>query len=237
MLYVDEPRLRPTPAGALYLDGPRVNLSFMAGRMYHRAVYESLGDREALAEARTFEADGLDWGRFQVARSERDGELKPWFFPPRPIREDHLEFLRLELARAIEAGRGGQGDGRVVEPLARFHQAFVRLHPFYCANQSLAMNLVNFVLGTSHCGAIPHLILDHMALRLSSAAYEELLRRAVRTWAVPESDPIRRLDLLRERWRKAASLIQRAANCRSARELEALSAADPEAARWSLIGS
>src|SRR5690606_39249377 len=109
-------------------------------------------------------------------RSERDAGFGPWFCPPRPITEAHLEAL-------FDAWRAGDWAG--------FHWRFVRLHPFRCGNQSLAMGLVNARLPVG----LPHLLLDLWALRLTRAAYTALFDRAVAHWAIA-GDPTARLRRL-----------------------------------------
>ncbi len=239
--YLDEPRILTTAQGPLYFDGPRVNVSLIGGPRYHRALYESANDAAAFDDARVFEVDGLPWGRFLSARSERDAEPRPWFFPPRPLREEHLEVLRRELGRALRAAHefermaGSPAQHEALQALARFHQAFLRLHPFHCANQSLAMALVNAVLRRTHGGGIPHLILDHLALRLSDEAYAVVFARAVDGWVEREPSPVKRLELLSHRKQRFLHFVERSARCTSAREFETIRAADPDATRWALV--
>ncbi len=90
--------------------------------------------------------------------------------------------------------------------LARFHQRFVRLHPFKAANQSLCMNVVGYVLGLSHGAGMPHTILDHFALRLSEPAYERVFATAAEVGIVTGS-AAERWRLLAERKRRAFDFI------------------------------
>jgi len=234
-LYLDEPRVRQTERGAIFLDGPRVNVSLIGGEGYHRALAEQLGDGEALGEGREFAADGLSWGAFMTARSEKDERPGPWFCPPRPIEQAHFEYLRAELSKAARAAREGTAS-EAIRRVARFHQGFVRLHPFRCANQSLAMNLSNAVLGRALGAGIPHLVLDHLALRFGTEAYEQLVHRAVAAFALPEERPAKRLAILRERAQRSFALIERVSGCADAPARAAVIEADAEAARWALLG-
>jgi hypothetical protein len=233
-LLLAEPRWLRTSEKAIFLDGPRVNVSLLGGEGYHHAVAESLEDRLALADAREFSDEGLSWGRFMLARAEKDEREAPWFCPPRPITQEHFEVLRSELMRAAAAADSQRPDV-VVDSVARFHQAFVRLHPFHCANQSVAMNIVNTLLERSHGAGIPHLLLDLLALRLSTDAYIRLFRRAVRCYAVVEPEPLARLTTLRERYGRFAALIQKLSGKPSATHVRSVLDADPDATRWALI--
>jgi hypothetical protein len=212
--FTEPARTLETPRGSFYLDGPRVNVSFVGGEAYHHALYASVDDDEAGAPARYFAEDGLDWGRVTTARSEREPDPKPWFLPPRPLRVEHFEAMRVELLRALETGDVGAA--------GRFHQKFVRLHPFHCANQSIAMNLVNLALSRTHGAGMPHFILDQLALRLRTEAYEEIFRRAVRAFAFAETDATKRWTVLAGRMKRALGFIHNP------------SRADTDGAGWAL---
>jgi hypothetical protein len=93
------------------------------------------------------------------------------------------------------------------------------------------MNLVNAVLCRSHGAGIPHLILDHLALRLSTRGYEKIFARAVSAWVVNDEDPVRRLAALRNRKTRSLSLIDRS----KTGDLRSLVTDDPDAARWALL--
>jgi len=223
-------RTLSTTQGTLYLDGPRVNVSLIGGERYHRAVYEDAGDPDASNPERDFSIDGVPWGRVVTARSERESEPRPWFLPPRPILDVHFDHLRTALSHALGCAEADDAAG-TERSIARFHQAFVRLHPFHCANQSIAMSLANVVLRRVHGAGIPHFILDHMALRASTEGYEKILSRAVSAWLVKDDDPARRLATLCDRKKRALSLIDRSKSS----DLSVLVAQDPDAARWALI--
>jgi hypothetical protein len=229
-LFAEPVRIAQTPRGTLYFDGPRVNVSLVGGEAYHRALYDGAGDPDASNGDRALAFEGMPWGRIVTARSERETEPRPWFLPPRPILGGHFDHLRASLAHALRCAETADTN-RTVLSLARFHQAFVRLHPFHCANQSIAMNLVNAVLCRSHGAGIPHLILDHLALRLSTRGYEKIFARAVSAWVVNDEDPVRRLAALRNRKTRSLSLIDRS----KTGDLRSLVTDDPDAARWALL--
>jgi hypothetical protein len=225
----------PGPQETRFVSGPRVNASLIGGELYHRALFEFLSDPEASLPERTICAeDGLGWGRVVTARADADAEAAPWFCPPRPIEEEHWKRLFDAYGSAITAVRGQDRPGAVTA-LARFHQRFIRLHPFRCANQSLAMNLVNHLLVQSHGAGMPHLILDHLALRLSESAYERLFAVAVGAWVLPSGDPTRRYGALVDRKQSAYRFIPRVAGCDSLEQAIDLVQASREEARLALF--
>jgi hypothetical protein len=226
-----EARTLDTPSGTLFLSGPRVNVSLIGGDQYHRALYTSLGDAEAAEGSRELRGEaGLEWGRIVTARASGDEGEAPWFCPPRPVRPEHWEGVVSALFAAREA------DGaQVVEELAHFHQRFIRLHPFRCANQSLAMNLVNLVLNESHGAGMPHHVLDHLALRLSEAAYARVFATAVEGYLLTEGGPVLRYQELRERRQRGYAFIPRVNACGSIDEALELARAHPEDARLALF--
>lgn len=229
----DAPRLLATAHGKVFLDGPRVNASLTGGERWHRLVYRAAGAGE-IADEGTLEEDGLAWGELVVARAEQDDKARRWFCPPRPVTARHRELL-LEQLRLADQACTGASLAAVTAPLARFHQAFVRLHPFHCANQCLAMNIVNSVLSRHTGTGIPHLLLDHLALGMSAAAYTRVFDTAVRAFSATDPDPSRRLAVLRERRARSFALIDRLGKCASAQDEKAAVEADPEAATWALI--
>jgi hypothetical protein len=86
------------------------------------------------------------------------------------------------VSRALETSRRALVSGlaaldradahNLVAACARFHQVFVAAHPFANINNSLAMNVVNDLLVRGGMRAVPHLLLDALAVRSTSAAYE-----------------------------------------------------------------
>lgn len=234
VLYSGEPRLRAGESTTIFLDGPRVNAKLLGGEGYHRALGRSLDEPEALAHECSFESDGLSWGRWVTARSEKDEQPGPWFLPPRPMRDGHFEVLRRELRAAASAAAAKDRDALLVG-VARAHQGFVRLHPFHCANQSVIMNLVNALLTRGLGAGIPHLILDHLALRLSPEAYVRVFARAVASFGVTDRTPSSRLATLMDRQQRAEALIKELSACSNDADAEQLVAQQPDAARWALV--
>jgi hypothetical protein len=233
-LLLESPRLARGSSETIFFDGPRVNASLLGGEGYLRELFSSLGDESALDGERGHAEDGLPWGSIVTARSERDDQAKPWFCPPRPLQQEHIDQMRARGAEARDAASRGQSDVEV-RALARFHQAFVRLHPFRCANQCLAMNLVNAALARSRGAGIPHLVLDQLALRLEPRAYEEAFRRAVAAWTLGGVGPSERLATLMERKRRWFAAVERVSAARSPEQRRDEIARDPQAARWALL--
>jgi hypothetical protein len=233
-LFATEPRLSRTPEGWRFLEGPRVNANFLGGPHYLGVLAHHSGDPSACAAERTHvDEQGVSWGAIVVARAEQDAQFAPWFCPPRPFAARHWAQLFGSLAAALAASTSGQSE-RVLAPLARFHQRFVRLHPFRAANQSLAMNLVNRVLSRVSGAGVPHLLLDQLALRFSEAAYERQFACAVAAFAV-RGTPIERHRTLSAQKARYFDFIERLANAPELAAAEALVAAEPDAASVALI--
>lgn len=89
-----------------------------------------------------------------------------------------VDRARRALIEALDAIRRGDR-AAVMAACAAWHRAFVMAHPFGNVNNSIAMNVVNDLLEKSGACAIPHLFLDHLALRLSEADYEAAFARVV----------------------------------------------------------
>ena len=224
-LFTEDVAAIDTPSGALMLSGPRVNAKLIGGEGYHAALYGSVADREALTRDSALEADGLSWGRVAVGRSERDPERAPWFLPPRPLTDAHFDVIRNHLRHALAGGDAA------VEAAARMHWCFVRLHPFRAGNQSLAMSLANAALREAAGAGIPHLVLDHFALRLTQDAYATLFDRAVRAYAIPGAPVARVTELIKRNEASYAfigKLTQAASALKLARE-------NPDGARYALF--
>jgi len=217
----------------LLLGGPRVGVPLVGGERYHRALALAAGDPGALEPERALsDEDGLDWGGVVTGRALDDREDAAWFCPPRPLEGAHFAKLLGAFSAALEAARSPDA-ARVVGELARFHRRFVRLHPFRAANQSLAMNLVNAVLGRALGAGIPHLLLDQLALRLTETAYVAVFRLAVDGHLVAGKSEAR-WRTLAERKRRMYGVVERLARARDA-EAEAILDADVEATRLALI--
>ncbi len=221
-----------TARGTVFLEGPRVNAALLGGEVYQRLVCDSAGDAEALSERRELvDEQGLDWGTLIKARAEGDERDAVWFCPPRPIRTAHWEALTNSLRGALVRARASEKDATLAA-LADFHQRFVRLHPFQAANQSVCMNVVGYVLAISHGAGLPHGILDHLALRLSPAAYRKVFRLAAQGY-IATGAPMERWRTLVERKKRFFDFVQRLSA--APEQAERLVAADPQAARLALI--
>jgi hypothetical protein len=230
-------RLLRRSGQCVFLEGLRVRAPLMGGAAWHRRLYRELGDEAALAPSRVLSHDdALPLGELVEARGEHDDDFGPWFCPPRPLQTEHLERLRATLQAAVRAAERDDRDAASREAAA-FHHAFVRLHPFSCANQSLAMNLVNATLRSAFGAGIPHGVLDHHALRLELGAYQRLFARAVATRLVAGENAAARLAELYRRKQLAFAFVAAAANCADDEQLAAQMARDPEGARYALLSA
>lgn len=198
------PRWVGTLERATFVSGPRVNAALIGGSHYHELLYASLGEPEASSTRAHVDADGLGWGQVLHGRAENDAELQDWFCPPRPFADAHFDTLRAALVRACSAG---ERRAELLAALAHLHQSFIRLHPFHCGNQCLVMNIVNWLLRRTLGAALPHLMLDHLALRLSSSAYVRVFARAVEAYAEPGADPAQRYFALSHKRARAFALL------------------------------
>lgn len=232
--YFDAPQLLQTATGTLFLRGPRVNVSLLGGEAYHRCLYSSIGDEAALAVPREFAVDGLSWGRVVTTRAGRDQRFADWFCPPRPMHRGHWEHM-FDSLRAAERAVAHRDTTEVIRHAASFHWSFVRLHPFSCANQSLAMNVVNALLRRCLPGGIPHLLLDHFALRTELPAYRRVFERAVHAFTVESAEPSQRLAELMRRAFRSFAFIERLKSSASAADSDQIIQNDREAARWALV--
>jgi hypothetical protein len=224
-----------TAAGTLFVSGPRAKVSALAGDLYHRLVYAQVGDPEASEPERTFaDDDGLDWGRILVARAAHDERFADWFCLPRPLDTRHFERLFEELREALTAAERGDVPA-AVERAGRFHWRYVHLHPFRCANQCLAMNLVNYVLARALPSGIPHLVLDQFALRLRMAQYARLFARAVASYVTREPNPAARYAALREKRRLCFSAMQRVGQAKTENDAREALRAHPDEAEAALL--
>jgi hypothetical protein len=232
-LFHREPRTLDTPRGTVFLEGPRVNAALLGGEAYQRLLCESAGDPEATADRRELKDDGLSWGNLVRARAENDDRDAVWFCPPRPIRTAHWEALTYSLRSALIRARASEREGTLDE-LADFHQRFVRLHPFQAANQSVCMNIIGYVLSLSHGAGLPHLILDHLALRLTPPAYRRVFRLAVAGY-VHAGTTLERWRILPERKQRFFDFVQRISAAKTPQQAEKLAQSEPENARLALI--
>jgi hypothetical protein len=221
------------PDGALFVSGPRVAAVPLGGVLYHELLERSLGGPEAPPHDRAGRAE-LDWGRLVHARAPTDPAPAPWYCPPRPLHAEHLRTLRDSLGAATRAA-GVADRAACVAALAAFHQDFVRLHPFHCGNQSLAMNLVNGVLQQALGGGMPHLILDHLAFRLSPGAYARVFRRAVDAYVDPGASVAARYLRLASNRTRTFELVRQLGGASTLEQALALTRADVATARLLLL--
>jgi hypothetical protein len=221
------------PDGALFVSGPRVAAVPLGGAFYHALLARSLGEPEAAPHGGVDRAE-LDWGRLVHARAPTDPAPAPWYCPPRPLHTEHLRTLRGSLGVAARAARAADRSA-CVTALAAFHQDFVRLHPFHCGNQSLAMNLVNGVLNQALGAGMPHLILDHLAFRLSPGAYARVFRRAVDAYVDPGASVAARYLRLASNRTRTFELVRQLGAASTLEEALALTQADATTARLLLL--
>ncbi len=226
-----------TPSGVRFVSGPRVNAGELGGPAYHALLAESVGDPDSLRPSREVRDErGIGWGVVVTARADQDARALPWFCPPRPIESRHLEALRDALGSAIRAADGGP-EADVSKHLAAFHQGFVRLHPFPAANQSVAMSIVNRVLRLSRGAGIPHLVLDHLAIRLSFEAYARAFATAVLAWTSRAETPLDRYLELARKKRQSFGFLRALGAVTSVEAARELVHRDPEGARLSMLAS
>jgi hypothetical protein len=223
-----------TSQGCLILKGPRVNASFVGGARYHELLYLSLDEPEAASPRRFLGPDGLEWGRIVHGKATSEPAEQDWFCPPRPIQSAHVRVLREQLVAALAASRRADR-AACLGALAEFHQSFIRLHPFHCGNQSLAMNIVNRVLVELLGAGIPHLMLDHLALRLSAPAYATVFSRCVDTYVDPEPSAAARYLRLASNRTRAFACTRRLSEATSLQQARAALQDDPTAARLLMV--
>jgi hypothetical protein len=226
-------RTRETPAGTLFLEGPRVHAPLLGGAPYAELLAELTGDPAAALGRRVHADAGLDWGRILTGSAEGDPEPLPWFCPPRPITSQHAAALFTSLGAALGAAASGER-AAALEHLADFHQRFVRLHPFRACNQALAMNIVNAVLARVSGSGMPHLLLDHVALRFSPVAYRRLFALAAEGWCVAGAPAARLGELLRKKAEYFA-LVGQLASAADASAARVAAEMSPAAARLALL--
>ena len=101
---------------------------------------------------------------------------------------DRLDEARLALRDAVDALDVSDTPG-LVAACAAFHQLIVSVHPFVNVNNSLAMNAVNDLLVRAALRPVPHLFLDHLALRLDPGDYARAFAAAVERYGIDETAP------------------------------------------------
>lgn len=223
-----------TPDGTRFVSGPRVGAALIGGARYQGLLARSLDEEESLSEARGADGEGLSWGRVVTARADADDRPAPWFCPPRPFGAAHLGVIAAALSDARAAAAQGRTDD-AVRCAASVHYRLVRLHPFKSGNQSVAMGLVNAVLREAAGAGIPHLVLDHLAFRLSLPAYERVFHRAVGAWLVVDDSPVRRALELAARRRRLFAFLDALQNAPESGVSELLAARSADAALAFLV--
>jgi hypothetical protein len=190
-LYARITRTVNSEFGIFILDGPRVNAPAVGGSNYHRLVCESLGIGELIVDDYKYYDKSEYWGRLIKGRARSDEQAGDWFLPARPLEAAHWELLWGAWSSAMNAVSEHE-PSNCVEQLGRFHWYFVHLHPFACANQSLAFALINCLLNRVVGSGIPQLVLDQLALRVNCEEYTRLFGRAVASWCTCETGPLTR---------------------------------------------
>lgn len=221
-------RVLETSRGTVYLDGPRVLSPAVGGERFFARLAAALGDPDAISPRRD-----SHWGRLVLARGERDDAHKPWFLPARPLDDARLDGLREALSESLRLA--ATDPAGAVRAAARFHYRYVRAHPFRCANQSVAMTIVNEILRRANAAPIPHLALDHLALRFGQAAYAIAFERAVAAHAGEQGSPAARLALLSRAARSALALMDAVSGAPSEAAADDVVAKSPEAAVLALL--
>lgn len=233
-IYVNVTRTLTSKIGEFILDGPRVNASAIGGFQYNRLIDRSLGLDLFESESKTFSESMTSWGQLVTARARAEAQTRQWYLPPRPIVEGHWEALYFAWNRTVGAMER-QDLAECVEHLGHFHWYFVHLHPFSCANQSLAFVIVNWVLNRLTCSGIPHLILDQLALRHECTEYSRLFARAVSHWTTTEIEPAAR-HLARVRSRQVLDdFIAQLATTATEPDADAIADVNAASARLALL--
>jgi hypothetical protein len=233
-LYTRQTRLVTTPSGVYIIDGPRINATPVGGATYHRLLRKSLRTEGVQQALQNTGYGNENWGAVIIARSRGDARDAEWFVPPRPMGSRHFELLWKSWSRALAAANE-QAFGAAISELGGFHWLFVRLHPFACANQSLAFTLVNCVLKRLLGCGIPQLILDQVALRHGYPEYTRLFGRAVTFWQTKAENGLERQ---KERIQKRQALdhcIAAIASAKSEAEAELTVEQNQEMAQLALL--
>jgi hypothetical protein len=197
-------------------------------------LVESLGDEAALAGREVRLGSGASLGRTLRCRALGDVEEAIWFLPPRPLSLAHAEALFEAFEQALLSAVPGAGES-FLSAAARFHQRFVRLHPFRCANQSLAHALLGVLFERAGRGPMPHLLLDHFALRLDEAAYARLFVRAADVFNLGVAEPAAVWREQALRTTKATAFVTACGRAGDAAACHSLLASDSAGAQAALV--
>jgi hypothetical protein len=155
-------------------NGP-VGVDISGMSLQHLLLYERSHGRE-LWNRPTLEGEPQAfWGRLQI-----DGHAR---FRAPDVTPEHLVQIAEPLIRWSQPAVNGQRVGTAL--VARFHWRFTRVHPFWCVNHSIAMNIVNFLLKQATGRILLHLDLDCFAMALPEEDYVPLFERAFRAHSAP----------------------------------------------------
>lgn len=217
----------------LFVDGPRVSVPETGGATYHHLLGRSLDDAVESQLERTVTVENVPFGRVTFGQARTDLGPSHWYIPPRPLLPEHLTRLSESHERAYATT--SDASARYLDAIAQFHYRWVRVHPFTCANQSLAMNLVNAMLKSRGHAEVPHLLLDHLALRLTESAYVRLFRRFIHHWSLDDVPVAMRHAHLMKQRSKLDSFVARLVPNMPHAQAESLCEAEPDAAGIALL--
>jgi hypothetical protein len=233
-LYTNPTRTIASALGRFIVDGPRVNASAVGGSRYLQLLCRSLDMAAPSIPEREIYETGAYWGAIVTARARSEDQDREWFLPPRPMKPENWELLWESWSLAARAVCCNDSPNSISQ-LARFHWYFVHLHPFSCANQSLAFTLINCLLNRLAGSGISQLVLDHWALRLNCPEYVRLFGRAVAVWTTTESSPMaRHQDRMRKR-QELDKFVSQLNSSRDELDAAAISKDQSEAAHLALL--
>jgi hypothetical protein len=112
-----------------------------------------------------------------VAITDHGLECRHPYGPSGEQLASQLNEIRVQLAEA--RATLGPDRARFLRHCALFHHAFVHAHPFANINNSIAMNIVNDLLGGAEIGVLPHLYFDQVAYFLQPEDYVRVFERGV----------------------------------------------------------
>lgn len=193
---------------------------FMA---YLKMVAFSLGITLTDQFAVRWEEGGLDWGAGKILADKI--VYRP---PPAPF-IGQVEQL-CSMLTALPSSVTDDNSADAISVLAAFHQRFAQLHPFACANQSVAMNIVNFFLSKWFNTCIPHLYLDMVALFVSPDNYSRYFSRAVKFYSLKNNEAQDIYPEFKIRSKRMNQFIPRLISSVQAGEVESALKREPEAA-------
>lgn len=233
-LYTRSTQTVATSRGRFIVSGPRVNASAVGGPRYQDLLWQSLKAVTPTVSEHKILDQGACWGTLIAARARSEELDREWFLPPRPMNAANWESLWQSWAAAVRAAEG-KHKLDCISQLGRFHWYFVHLHPFSCANQSLAFALVNCLLNQINGCGIPQLVLDHCALRLNYPDYVRVFRRAVAAWSTSEFTPLARHKDRMQKRQMLDSFVTQLNKSKTEHDAISISDHNSEAARLALL--